>query len=110
MVEPLTLPMPLRQLQPFFAPDPLNLLMVYLSAFKTQQSGDLAIAVATVLPGQPDQCQPQSIVVFGYRLVLQVITRKPNHPTAPSLRRRELLARMDYGLTKLSRRQALGFK
>lgn len=54
VVEPSALPVSLRQLKPLFAPDPLNLLVVHLPAFYTQQLCNLAIAVAPVLLRQPD--------------------------------------------------------
>ena len=39
VIEPPALLMTLRQLEPLFAPDPLNPLVVYLPAFDTQQFG-----------------------------------------------------------------------
>ena len=59
---------------------------------------------------QPDQRQPQSIVIFGIWSILQGASRQTNHPAGPSLRRRKLLARMDNGLTELPGRWVLGFK
>ena len=102
--------MPLRQLEPLFAPDPLNLLVVHLPAFDMQQFRYLAIAVAPIPLRQPDQGEPESIIIFSGRLVLQGTTRQANHPAGPPLRCRELLARMDNGLTELPGRQALGFR
>jgi len=110
VVEPTALLMTLRQLKPLFAPDPLNLLVVHLPALDTQQFRYLAIAVASVLLGQPDQGEPESIIIFSGRLVLQGTTRQANHPAGPPLRCRELLARMYNGLTELPGRQALGFR
>jgi len=55
--------MTLRQLKAFFAPDPLNLLVVHLPAFDTQQFRYLAIAVAPILLRQPDQGEPQGGIV-----------------------------------------------
>ena len=110
VVEPTALLMTLRQLKPLFAPDPLNLLVVHLPAFDTQQFRYLAIAVAPILLRQPDQGEPESIIIFSGRLVLQGTTRQANHPAGPPLRCRELLARMDNGLTELPGRQALGFR
>ena len=110
VVEPTALLMTLRQLKPLFAPDPLNLLVVHLPAFDTQQFRYLAIAVAPISLRQPDQGEPESIIIFSGRLVLQGTTRQANHPAGPPLRCRELLARMDNGLTELPGRQALGFR
>ena len=110
VIEPSALSVPLRQLKALFAPDPLNLLVVHLPAFDMQQLGNLAIAVAPILLRQPDQRQPQSIVIFGVWSILQGASRQTNHPAGPSLRRRKLLARMDNGLTELPGRQALGFR
>ena len=110
VVDPTALLMTLRQLKPLFAPDPLNLLVVHLPAFDTQQFRYLAIAVAPISLRQPDQGEPESIIIFSGRLVLQGTTRQANHPAGPPLRCRELLARMDNGLTELPGRQALGFR
>ena len=110
VVEPPALLVPLRQLKSLFAPDPLNLLVVHLPAFDAQQLRYLAIAVAAILLRQPDQGQPQGIIISVGRLVLQGTARQTNHPAGPPLRRRQLLARMDNGLTKLLGRQALGFR
>ena len=112
VVEPSALSVSLRQLKPLFTPDPLNLLVVHLPAFDTQQLGNLAIAVATVLLRQPDQSEPESLVISISlcRLVLQGASRQADQPACPPLRRRELLAPMDNGLTELLRRQALGFR
>ena len=112
MIEPPAFLVPLRQLQSLFAPDPLNLLMVYLPALDTQQLRYLAIAVAAILLCQPDQSQPQGIIISISlcRLVLQRTTRQTDHPAGPPLRCRELLTCMDNGLTELPGRQALGFR
>ena len=99
-----------RQLKSLFAPDPLNLLVVHLPAFDTQQLRYLAIAVTTVLLRQPDQRQPQGVIVSVCRLVMQRASRQTDHPTGSPLRRCELLTRVDNGLTKLFGRQALGFR
>ena len=70
VIEPSALSVPLRQLKALFAPDPLKLLVVHLPAFDMQQLGNLAIAVAPILLRQPDQRQPQSIVIFGLGLLI----------------------------------------
>ena len=110
VIEPSALLVPLRKLQPFFAPEPFHLLVVDLPAFDAQEFRYLAIAVPTVLLGQPDQSQPQRIIIPLGRLVLQGASRQTDHPACPSLRRRELLARVNDGLTELLCRQALGFR
>src|SRR5262249_45056981 len=47
-------------LQPLASPDPLNPLVIDQPAGAAQQRGDLAIAVATILPGQLDDGGGQS--------------------------------------------------
>ena len=71
---------------------------------------NLAITLAAVLFRQPDQSQSQGGIVSISRLVMQGAARQANHPAGPSLRRCELLARMDNSLTQIGDRQALGFK
>ena len=58
--EPPALRLPGRNLQPLAPPDPLDPLVVDQPAAPAQQLGDLAIAVAAILPGQLDDvgCQP----------------------------------------------------
>ena len=48
----------------------LFLLVVHLPAFDMQQPGNLAIAAAPILLRQPDQRQPQSIVIFVLVLLI----------------------------------------
>ena len=110
VIEPSALLVTLRKLQSLFAPETFPLLVIYLPALDAQQFGNLAIAVTPILFGQPDQSQPQSIVVLGSRPVLQGASRQADYPAGLPLRRRELLTRMDNGLTKLLCRQALGFR
>ena len=110
MVQTPALLVAFRQLKSLFAPDPLNLLVVHLPAFDTQQLRYLAIAVTTVLLRQPDQRQPQGVIVSVCRLVMQRASRQTDHPTGSPLRRCELLTRVDNDLTKLFGRQALGFR
>jgi len=71
---------------------------------------NLAITLAAVLLRQPDQRQPQGVIVSVCRLVMQRASRQTDHPTGSPLRRCELLTRVDNGLTKLFGRQALGFR
>ena len=110
VIEPSALPVPLRKLQPFFAPEPLDPLVIDLPAFDAEQFRDLAIAIPTVLLRQPDQSQPQRIIIPLARLVLQGASRQTDHPACPSLRCRELLACVNDGLTELLCGQALGFR
>ncbi len=60
----------LWKLQPFFPPQSFDLLVVHLPAFDAQEFGYLSIAVPTILLGQTDECQPQSVVTPLVRLVL----------------------------------------
>jgi hypothetical protein len=100
----------LRKLQPFLAQEPLDLLVTDLPTFDVEQLGDLAVPVSTVLLRQPDQRQPQFVVISYCRSILQGAPRQTDHPTRPPLRRRELLACMNDGLTQLLCGWALGFR
>ena len=53
----------LRDLQPLPLPDPLDPLVADQPAGITQQGGDLAIAVAAVLPGQFDDVGGQPFLI-----------------------------------------------
>lgn len=64
MIEPLTLLVPLRKLQAFLAPKPLDLLVVDPPALGLKQFTDLAIAVTAILLGEPDQGQTKLVVVL----------------------------------------------
>ena len=108
VVETPALLVPLRQLKSLFAPDPLNLLVVHLPAFDAQQLRNLSIAVTAILLRQPDQGQPQFVIVSVCPLVMQRAARQTNHPACPPLRRRELLAYMDNGLTEAVRSSGPG--
>lgn len=110
VIEPLALFVALRKLQPFLAPESLDLLVIDPPTFDVKQLGDLAIAISTVLLRQPDNCQTQRIVISGGWSILQGAPREADHPARPSLRRRELLACMNGGLTELRCGQALGFR
>ena len=59
-------------LEPLASPDALDRLVVDDPARLAQQSGDLAIAVAAVLPGKLDDvgCQPLLVVAALRRLAL----------------------------------------
>ena len=65
LVEPQTATLGLsrRHLQPLASPDPLDPLVVDQPTSPAQQLGDLAIAVATVLPGQFDDVGGQPLLV-----------------------------------------------
>jgi hypothetical protein len=110
VVETPALLMPLRHLQPFFTPQALNLLVVYPPALDTKQSRYLAVAITPVLLRQPDQGQPQGVVITLGRLIVQGTAGQADHPAGSSLRCGQLLTRMDNGLTKIPARQALGFR
>ena len=68
-----TLWLPGRNLQPLASPDPLDPLVVDEPAGPAQQLGDLAVAVAAVLPGQFDDvgCQPLFIITALRDLALR---------------------------------------
>ena len=53
MVDALSLLMAVRELQPFLAPEPLDLLVVSGPSFGAEKLRDLAIAVAAILLGEP---------------------------------------------------------
>jgi len=110
VVEPSPPLVSLRQLQPFLTPDPLDLLVIDPPAFDAQQFGDLAIAVSSVLLGQSEQRQTESVIIPRGWLILQRVARQADDPAGPPFRGRKLLACMDDGLTKLLGRQALGFR
>ena len=99
VIQPSALLMSLWKLEALFSPEPRDPLVVDLPAFDTEQFRDLAIAVPTVLLGQPDQQQQQFIVIFSVWLVLQEAPHQTDHSACPSLRRRKLLASMNDGLT-----------
>ena len=75
VVQPETtaLRLPGGHLQPLALPDPLDPLVVDYPARLAQQLGDLAIAVAAVLPGQFDDvgCQPLFIITALRDLALR---------------------------------------
>jgi hypothetical protein len=51
VIEPPPALVPMRQLQAFLAPDPLDLLVIDGKAFGSQKLTDLAIAIAAILFG-----------------------------------------------------------
>src|SRR5947207_13858248 len=66
VVQPQTSPLrlPGGDLQPLASPDPLDPLVVDQPAGPAQQLGDLAIAVAAILPGQLDDVGRQLLFVL----------------------------------------------
>ncbi len=71
VIEPLALLVSLRKLQPFLAPEPLDLLVIDPPALDVKQLSDLAIAISPVLLRQPDDRQTQRIISFRGRSILQ---------------------------------------
>ena len=63
--EPTVLGLPGRDLQPLAPPDPLDPLIVDQPAGPAQQFGDLAIAVAAILPDQLDDVGGQPCLVVS---------------------------------------------
>ena len=63
--QPPALGLPGRNFEPLLPPDPLDPLIIHQPAGTPQQFGDLAIAVAAVLPGQFDNVSGQAFLVFG---------------------------------------------
>jgi hypothetical protein len=61
--EPAALGLLMGNLQPLTSPDPLDPLVVDCPACLAQQRGDLAIAVAAVLPGKLDNIGGETLLV-----------------------------------------------
>jgi len=98
-------------LQALLTPQPLNLLIVYVPALDPEQLCDLAITVAAVLLGQPDQCQAQGLIItFVSCLISLRRARHADRSARASFRGIEPLAHMDHGLTQDGRCQAFGFR
>jgi len=70
VVEPLPPLVTLRQLETFFPPKPLHALVIDVPALDSQELGDLAIPVSSVLLGQTDQSQPKAVFIFWGSSVL----------------------------------------
>ena len=51
-------------LQPFFAPQALNLLVIDVPTFDPQEDSDLAVPVSTLLLGQANKGESQGILVL----------------------------------------------
>ncbi len=64
MIKPLSFLVALRQFQAFFAPYPLNPLVIDVPAFDLQQFCNLAVPVPAILLGKPDQSQPKAVLIF----------------------------------------------
>ena len=64
MVEAFPFLVPLWQLQPFFPPQSLNFLVIDLPALDPKKGSNLAIAIAAILLGEPDQCQAKAVVIL----------------------------------------------
>ncbi|MEM6758507.1 MAG: hypothetical protein AAF601_03410 [Pseudomonadota bacterium] len=108
-VQPFAFLVSLWGLQAFFAHS-FDLFMIDCPAFDTQQLGDLAVALAPVLFGQPDHCQTQRLIILWGHPVLKRTARQPDHTAGAPFRCCQLLSGMHHGLTKLVCRQAFGFK
>ena len=99
VIEPFTSLVAIRQLQTFFPPQPLDLLVIDDPAFDTKKLGDLAITVTAILLGQLDQCQAEFVIILWCCLVAQTAPRQADRFAGSSLRRIELLTNMNYSLT-----------
>lgn len=64
MVEPFPFLVALRQLQAFFPPQALNFLVIHSPAFNAKKGGNLAVAIAAILFGESDQCQPKAVIIL----------------------------------------------
>ncbi len=71
MVKPLAMLMAIGELQPFFPPDPLKLLLVDAPALYPQELPDLPIAIPAIMLGQSDQGQAQIVLVLLPDLITQ---------------------------------------
>lgn len=98
------------QLQAFFTPDPLNLLVIDGKALGPQKFADLAIAVTAILFGKTDQGQTQIVLVPRNGLIVLRAAGNAEDFASPPLGCPKLLARLDDGSAQVLCRQALGFK
>lgn len=71
MIKPLALLVPLPELQALITPQPLDLLVIDPPALSLKQLAHLAIPVAAILLGQPDQYGAKLVVILLSRPVLQ---------------------------------------
>jgi len=80
-------------------------------AFDTKKLGDLAITIATILLGQPDQGQTQFIVIILFDgFVAECAAGQADRFAGSSFPRIQLLTNMGHSLTQIGNRQTLGFK
>ena len=87
------------QLQALFPPQAPDLLVIDRPALDTKKLGDLAVTVAAILLGQPDQGQAQCVIILWSRLVAQGAPRQADRFAGSPLRGVELLANMDHSPT-----------
>ena len=64
VVEAFSFLVPLWQLHPFFPPQSLDFLVIDLPALDPKKGSNLAIAIAAILLGEPDQCQAKAVVIL----------------------------------------------
>ena len=95
VIKPLAAFVPLRELEAFFAPDPLDLLVIDGPALDPQKLACLPIAVAAILFGQTDQGQMQVVLVPRDCLIAQSTAGNPENLAGPPLGCPELLAPLD---------------
>ena len=73
-----------QELQAFFSPQALNLLVIDVASFNTEQLGDLPIAVSSILFGELDQRQAQRFVILsGLGLILLRSARHTDRFSSP---------------------------
>src|SRR6185503_20267628 len=110
MIEPPPAFVPIRQLQAFLAPDPLDLFVIDDPALDPQKFADLPVTVAAILLGQPDQGQPQIVLAPGNSLIALRAAGNSEDLTGPPLGCPEPLTRLDDSGPQVLCRQTLGFK
>ena len=81
-----------------------------MPAFDALERCDLAVAVTAVLLCQSDERKPKRVLVPRSSFVLQGAAGKANDLAGSPLGRGQLLTGVYDGLTKIVRRQALGFR
>ena len=99
MVKPPAPLVAMWQLQALFPPQALGLLVIDRPALDTKKLGELAVTVAAILLGQPDQGQAQFVIILWSRLEAQGAPRQADRFAGSSLRGVELLANMDHSPT-----------
>jgi len=92
-------------------PQMINLLVIDDPALDTLEMGDLAIAIPALLLSQSDERQSKLFII---RLGMGDLTQRPagkaDRSAGPSLLGIQLLADINYSLTYIGSRPALGFK